>query len=66
MEVKKTVAQRLTELLNMTARQLHEQRIIARGNSGPPDDSATPSWQLPEKIRQEILEAELKAGEISN
>jgi hypothetical protein len=66
MEVKKTVAQRLIELLNMTADELRRQRIIARGNSGPADDSDTPSWKIPEKIRQEILEAELESGEISN
>jgi hypothetical protein len=66
MEVIKTVAQRLIELLAMTTDELHRQRIIARGNSGPADDSDTPSWQIPEKIRQEILEAELKSGEISN
>lgn len=66
MEVKRTAAQRLIELLHMTAEQLRAQRIIARGNSGPADDSNTPSWQIPEKIRQEIIEAELKSGEISN
>jgi hypothetical protein len=63
MEVKKTVAQRLIELLDMTADELRRQRMIARG---PADDSDTPMWKIPEKIRQEILEAELKSGEISN
>ena len=65
MEVKKTVAQRLIELLDMTADELRRQRMIARGNSGPFDDSDIPSWKVSEKIRQEILEAELKSGEIS-
>jgi hypothetical protein len=65
MEVIKTAAQRLIELLHMTADQLGDQRIVARGNSGPADDSKTPIGQIPEKIRQEILEAELKSGEIS-
>jgi hypothetical protein len=66
MEIKKTVAQRLIELLDMTADELRRQRMIARGNSGPADDSDTPSWKISEKIRQEIIEAELKSGEISN
>jgi hypothetical protein len=66
MEVKKTVAQRLIELLDMTADELRHQRVIARGNSGPADDSDTPSWKISDKIRQEIIEAELKSGEISN
>jgi hypothetical protein len=65
MEVKKTVAQRLIELLDMTADELRRQRMIARGNSDPADDSDTPSWKISEKIRQEIIEAELKSGEIS-
>ena len=66
MEAKKTVAERLIELLRMTADQLNEQRVIARGKPGPFDDSGIPGLQIPEKIRQEIIEAELKSGEISN
>ena len=66
MEAKKTVAERLIELVRMTADQLNEQRVIARGKPGPFDDSGIPGLQIPEKIRQEIIEAELESGEISN
>jgi hypothetical protein len=66
MQAKKTVAERLIELVRMTADQLHEQRVIARGKPGPFDDSGIPGLQIPEKIRQEIIEAELQSGEISN
>src|ERR1700733_14232868 len=72
MEAKKTVAERQIKLVRMTAAQLNEQLVIARGNPGPfdgseiPDDSGVPGLRIPEKIRQEILEAELKSGEISN
>jgi hypothetical protein len=66
MKAKKTVAQRLIELLRMTTDQLNEQRVAARGKSGPFDDSGIPGLQIPEKIREEIIEAELKSGEISN
>ena len=66
MEAKKTVAERLIELIRMTADQLNEQRVIARGKPGPFDNSGIPGLQIPEKVRQEIIEAELKSGEISN
>ena len=72
MEAKKTVAERLIELIHMTADQLNKQLVIARGKPGSfddldiPDDSGIPGLRIPEKIRQEIIEAELKSGEISN
>ena len=67
MEAKKTVVERLIELVRMTGDQLNEQRVIATGKPGPfDDDSGIPGLQIPEKIRQEIIEAELKSGEISN
>jgi hypothetical protein len=65
MEVKKTVAQRLVELLRMTTDQLREQLTISRGYSLPEDDTRTSVVPLPEKVRQEIIEAELESGEIS-
>jgi hypothetical protein len=66
MEVKKTVAQRLVELLRMTTDQLREQLVISRGYSLPQGDMRTSLVPLPERIREEIIEAELESGEISN
>jgi hypothetical protein len=66
MEVKKTVAQRLVELLRMTTDQLREQLTTSRGYSLPEDDTRMSLVPLPERIREEIIEAELESGEISN
>jgi hypothetical protein len=66
MDVKKTVAQRLVELLRMTTDELREQRTISRGYSIPDEDAGTLLFALPDKIRDEIIEAELESGEITN
>jgi len=65
MDVKKTVAQRMVELLRMTLAELREQRIISTGRSVFKDDVDTLTLPLPDKIRDEIIEAELENGSIS-
>ena len=65
MDVKKTAAQRLAELLRMTLSELREQRTISTGRSVFNDDIDTLTLPLPDKIRDEIIEAELESGTIS-
>ena len=65
MDVKRTAAQRLVELLRMTLPELREQRTISTGRSVFKDDVDTLTSSLPEKIRDEIIEAELESGTIS-
>lgn len=65
MDVKKTAAQRLVELLRMTLAELREQRTISTGRSVFNDDIDTLKLPLPDKIRDEIIEAELDSGTIS-
>ena len=65
MDVKKTAAQRLVELLRMTLPELREQRTISTGRSVFNDDIDTLTLPLPDKIRDEIIEAELDSGTIS-
>ena len=65
MDAKKTAAQRLVELLRMTLAELRERRAISTGRSVFNDDIGTLKLPLPDKIREEIIEAELESGTIS-
>ena len=65
MDVQKTAAQRLVELLRMTLAELREQRTISTGRSVFNDDIDTLTLPLPDKISDEIIEAEIESGTIS-
>jgi hypothetical protein len=65
MDVKKTAAQRLVELLRMTIAELREERTISTGRSVFNNDVDTLTLPLPDKIRDEIIEAEIESGTIS-